>query len=145
MPLSRGRLVAIGVTIVGLPALVFRRGPPPHLAIKPETLTSIGPFDLTNTVLTSWIVVLTIIVVVYFGTRRRDLVPRGFQNVFEAAIEAFYVLAVRAAGALVRTPRPRGRRTGGRGAGASWCRPGLRSHPPETPAKSRRWPWPSSR
>jgi len=98
MPLSRGRLVTIGVIVVVLLGLVFLRGPTPHIAIKPETLTSIGPFDLTNTVLTSWIVVLTIIIIVYFGTRRRDLVPRGFQNVFEAAIEAFYGLVVSVAG-----------------------------------------------
>src|SRR3972149_739048 len=98
MPLSRGRLVTIGVIIMVLLGLVFLRGPTPHIAIKPETLTSIGPFDLTNTVLTSWIVVLTIIVIVYFGTRRRDLVPQGFQNVFEAAIEAFYGLVVSVAG-----------------------------------------------
>ena len=98
MPLSRGRLITIGVIVVVLLGLVFLRGPTPHIAIKPETLTSIGPFDLTNTVLTSWIVVLTIIVTVYFGTRRRDLVPRGFQNVFEAAIEAFYGLVVSVAG-----------------------------------------------
>jgi F-type H+-transporting ATPase subunit a len=98
MPLSRGRLITIGVIVMVLLGLVFLRGPTPHIAIKPETLTSIGPFDLTNTVLTSWIVVLTIIIVVYFGTRRRDLVPQGFQNVFEAAIEAFYGLVVSVAG-----------------------------------------------
>jgi len=98
MPLSRGRLITIGVIVVVLLGLVFLRGPTPHIAIKPEILTSIGPFDLTNTVLTSWIVVLTIIVIVYFGTRRRDLVPQGFQNVFEAAIEAFYGLVVSVAG-----------------------------------------------
>src|SRR3990172_4367669 len=98
MGLSRGRLITIGVIIVVLLGLVFLRGPTPHIAIKPETLTSIGPFDLTNTVLTSWIVVLTIIIVVYFGTRRRDLVPRGFQNVFESALEAFYNLVVSVAG-----------------------------------------------
>ncbi len=35
---------------------------------------------------------------VYLGTRRRDLVPRGFQNVFEAVLEAFYNLVVSMAG-----------------------------------------------
>ena len=98
MPLSRGRLITIAVIVVVVLGLVFLRGPTPHIAIKPETLTSLGPFDLTNTVLTSWIVVLTIIVTVYFGTRRRDLVPRGFQNMFEACLEAFYSLVVSVAG-----------------------------------------------
>src|SRR3990172_1954503 len=98
MPLSRGRLITIAVIVVVVLGLVFLRGPTPHIAIKPETLTSLRPFYLTNTVLTSWIVVLTIIVTVYFGTRRRDLVPRGFQNMFEAALEAFYSLVVSVAG-----------------------------------------------
>ena len=98
MGLSRGRLVAIGLIVLFLFGFVFLRGPTPHIAIKPETIDSFGPFDLTNTVLTSWIVVLVLIAVVYLGTRRRELVPRGFQNVFEAALEAFYNLVVSVAG-----------------------------------------------
>jgi F-type H+-transporting ATPase subunit a len=98
MGLSRGRLVAIGLIVLFLFGFVFLRGPTPHIAIKAETIKSFGPFDLTNTVLTSWIVVLVLIAVVYLGTRRRELVPRGFQNVFEAVLEAFYNLVVSVAG-----------------------------------------------
>src|SRR3990170_3870931 len=98
MGLSRGRIVAIGLIVLFLFGFVFLRGPTPHIAIKAETIKSFGPFDLTNTVLTSWIVVLVLIAVVYFGTRRRELVPRGFQNVFEAVLEAFYNLVVSVAG-----------------------------------------------
>src|SRR3972149_1110117 len=98
MGLSRGRLVAIGLIVLFLFGFVFLRGPTPHIAIKAETIQSFGPFNLTNTILTSWLVVLTIIVIVYFGTRRRDVVPRGFQNVFEAILEAFYDLVGRVAG-----------------------------------------------
>jgi F-type H+-transporting ATPase subunit a len=98
MGLSRGRLVAIGLIVLFLFGFVFLRGPTPHIAIKAETIQSFGPFNLTNTVLTSWIVVLVLIAVVYLGTRRRDLVPRGFQNVFESALEAFYNLVVSVAG-----------------------------------------------
>src|SRR3972149_1535912 len=95
---SRGRLVAIGLIVLFLFGFVFLRGPTPHIAIKAETIQSFGPFDLTNTILTSWIVVLVLIAVVYFGTRRRDLVPRGFQNLFESVLEAFYNLVVSVAG-----------------------------------------------
>src|SRR3990170_8849189 len=98
MGLSRGRLIGIGLLVLLLLGLVFLRGPTPHIAIKPETIDSFGPFDLTNTILTSWIVVIFLIAVVYFGTRRRELVPRGFQNLFEAALEAFYNLVVSVAG-----------------------------------------------
>jgi F-type H+-transporting ATPase subunit a len=98
MRLSRGRLVTIGLIILFLLGLIFLRGPTPHIAIKPETLTSLGPFDLTNTVMTSWIVVIILVVLIYVGTRRRDLVPRGAQNLFEAVLEAFYNLVVSVAG-----------------------------------------------
>jgi len=98
MRLSQGRLIAIGLVILALLGFVFLRGPTPHIAIKAETLTSLGPFNLTNTIMTSWIVVITMVVMVYVGTRRRDLVPRGVQNFFEATLEAFYSLVVSVAG-----------------------------------------------
>jgi F-type H+-transporting ATPase subunit a len=98
MRLSKGRLVALGLVVLLTFGLVFLRGPTPHIAVKAETLTSLGPFDLTNTVMTSWIVVVIIAAIIYVGTRRRDLVPRGVQNFFEAALEAFYGLVVSVAG-----------------------------------------------
>ncbi len=97
MRLSRGRLIVAGL-IATLLGFVFLRGPTPDIAIKAETLQSGGPINITNTMMTSWIVVIIIIAVVYLGTRRRDLVPRGFQNMFEAALEAFYNLIVGVAG-----------------------------------------------
>jgi F-type H+-transporting ATPase subunit a len=98
MRLSRGRLITLGLVVLFLLGFVFLRGPVPHISIKAETITSFGAFNLTNTILTSWIVVVIMVVLVYVGTRRRDLVPKGVQNVFEAALEAFYNLVVSIAG-----------------------------------------------
>jgi len=98
MRLSRGRLIAVGLVVLTLLGFVFLRGPTPAISIKAETLQSVGPINITNTMMTSWIVVIIMIAVVYLGTRRRDLVPRGFQNMFEAALEAFYNLIVSVAG-----------------------------------------------
>jgi F-type H+-transporting ATPase subunit a len=98
MRLSRGRLITLGLVVLFLLGFVFLRGPVPHISIKAETITSLGLFNLTNTLLTSWIVVVIMVVLVYVGTRRRDLVPKGVQNVFEAALEAFYNLVVSIAG-----------------------------------------------
>ncbi|MEE8369995.1 MAG: F0F1 ATP synthase subunit A [Dehalococcoidia bacterium] len=98
MRLSRGRIIALGFVILFLLGFVFLRGPTPHIAIKAETLQSFGPINVTNTMMTSWIVVIIMVAVVYLGTRRRDLVPRGFQNVFEAVLEAFYNFVVSVAG-----------------------------------------------
>src|SRR5947209_1982091 len=61
-------------------------------------LFSVGPIDVTNTMLTSWLVVLTMIIVVFLATRRWELVPRGAQNVVEAVVEAFFNLVVNVAG-----------------------------------------------
>ncbi|MFB3092925.1 MAG: F0F1 ATP synthase subunit A [Dehalococcoidia bacterium] len=98
MRLSRGRLIVAGLVALFLVGFVFLRGPTPHITIKAETLQSVGPIDVTNTMMTSWIVVIMMVAIVYVGTRRRDLVPRGFQNMFEAALEAFYNLVVSVAG-----------------------------------------------
>jgi F-type H+-transporting ATPase subunit a len=98
MKLSRGHLIAVGLVVLALLGFVFLRGPTPAIAIKPETIYSFGKVNVTNTIITSWIVVIVMIAVVYSGTRRRDLVPRGFQNLFEAALEAFYSLVVSVAG-----------------------------------------------
>ncbi len=98
MALSRGRLIAIAFIVLILFGFVFLRGPTPEIVIKAETLQSFGPVNLTNTMLTSWIVVALMIAIVYLGTRRRELVPRGFQNLFEAILEAFYNLVVSVAG-----------------------------------------------
>lgn len=77
---------------------IFFRGPTPHISIKPETLFSVGPIDVTNTMLTSWLVVATMVLVVFLATRRWEMVPRGAQNVVEAAVEAFYNLVLNVAG-----------------------------------------------
>jgi F-type H+-transporting ATPase subunit a len=85
---------------------VFLRGPTPHIAIKAEPLVETGllgdgwlmRFDITNTMLTSWIVVAFMIIVVYLATRRWEMVPRGVQNVVESVVEAFYNLVVSVAG-----------------------------------------------
>ncbi len=98
MRLSRGRLIAGGLIVLAVLGFVFLRGPTPAISIKAETIQTFGPVDITNTMLTSWIVVIIMITIVYLGTRRRDLVPRGFQNMFEAALEAFYNFVVSVAG-----------------------------------------------
>jgi F-type H+-transporting ATPase subunit a len=77
---------------------VFLRGPTPHIQIKPETLYSVWKINITNTMVTSWLVVALMIALVYLASRRRELVPRGVQNLLEAIIEGFYNLVVSIAG-----------------------------------------------
>jgi F-type H+-transporting ATPase subunit a len=91
-------LAIIGFIALFLVGFLFLRGPTPHIAIKAEALTSIGPIDLTNTMITGWVVVAFIVIFMFIATRTWTLIPSGIQNFVEAAFEAFYNLVVGIAG-----------------------------------------------
>jgi F-type H+-transporting ATPase subunit a len=58
-----------------------------EIRITPDVLFYIGPLPVTNTLLCTWLVIIGLILFFYFGTRRRDMVPRGMQNLVEWIIE----------------------------------------------------------
>lgn len=91
-------LVILGALTTFVLGFLFLRGPTPHIAIKAERLTSLGPVGITNTMITSWVIVVLIAVFVFVATRKWELVPSGIQNFFEAALEAFYNLVTGIAG-----------------------------------------------
>lgn len=70
----------------------------PSIAIAPDTIFYIGSYPVTNTFLCTWICIIVLLVLCYFGTRRRDMIPRGFQNAFEWMIEALLNLVEGIAG-----------------------------------------------
>jgi len=99
MKLSPKTILIIVISLVlFVVGFIFLRGPTPHIAIAAETLFSVGPVDVTNTMITSWIVVAVMVLVVMLATRRWELVPRGAQNVIEAVVEAFFNLVINVAG-----------------------------------------------
>jgi F-type H+-transporting ATPase subunit a len=98
MRVTRLRLAIAGLLVLILAGFVFLRGPTPHIEIKPETLYSVWKINITNTMVTSWLVVALMVALVYFASRRWELVPRGVQNLLEAIIEGFYNLVVGIAG-----------------------------------------------
>lgn len=57
------------------------------VAVRPEVLFVLGGFEVSNTLFTTWIVMILLLVFVYFGTRQLSMVPGGVQNVLEMAIE----------------------------------------------------------
>ncbi len=57
------------------------------IQIQPETIFYIGSFPITNTLIGTWISIIGLLLVFYFGTRRRDLIPSGMQNALEAVVE----------------------------------------------------------
>ena len=95
---SRGKIVAVLLFALFIVGFVFLRGPIPHISIKPETLFTAGSINFTNTMITSWVVVVVMIVGVLLVTRRWDMVPSGAQNAVEAVVEAFYGIVENVAG-----------------------------------------------
>ncbi|HEY6284865.1 MAG TPA: F0F1 ATP synthase subunit A [Ktedonobacteraceae bacterium] len=59
------------------------------IQVAPEVIIPIFPNGngITNTLLCCWLSIIIIIAVFYFGTRRRDLIPRGMQNFVELIVE----------------------------------------------------------
>ena len=53
---------------------------------------------ITNTLLCTWLSIIVLLVIFYFGTRRRDLIPSGLQNALEWIIEALQNLVEGVAG-----------------------------------------------
>lgn len=89
--LRTGGIVVALLVLLGV-GFFLLRGPKPHIEIKAEPLWTVGPVELTNTLFTSWIVVVIIIAFALFATRRLSFVPSGLQNAVEAIIEALYGL-----------------------------------------------------
>jgi len=84
-------LVGIGVKFVG--------GVSPTIIVAPEKVFHwplIG--SVTNTMFTSWFVVIFLIILAFSVGRRLSVVPSGFSGAVEAAVEAFYNIVVQVAG-----------------------------------------------
>jgi F-type H+-transporting ATPase subunit a len=76
----------------------------PKVSLAAEPIFYIGSFGVTNSLLTSWLVMIVLVVASLLATRRmprdlesasnEELVPRsGFQNALEMVIEGFYGMA----------------------------------------------------
>lgn len=81
--------IIAGVLILVLVGFFLFRLPQPIIELRPETLFSLGPFDVTNTIFTAWVMIALISIVTIVGTRRLSLIPHGFQNLFEAVVEGY--------------------------------------------------------
>ena len=59
---------------------------PPVSAAAP-TLFKVGPLEVTNSIVYTWVIAALIFIVVRLGTRNLKEVPSGLQNVIESAVE----------------------------------------------------------
>src|SRR6266516_2447599 len=57
------------------------------IKIQPDVIATPFGFPITNTLLCTWISIIVLVALFYAGTRRRDMIPRGIQNVAEWTVE----------------------------------------------------------
>lgn len=68
------------------------------VAVKPEIMFDFAGFEITNTLIVTWVAMLILILLGVFATRKMQLVPSGLQNVMEFAIEGIANLCESVAG-----------------------------------------------
>lgn len=61
-----------------------------HLPLKPDILFQIGPLEVTNSMVVTWVVAAGIIVCAQLATRKITPVPKGLQNFWEWMVESLY-------------------------------------------------------
>lgn len=91
-------LIALAVLALMGVGLVFLKMPPPTIIVAPETVFHAGSLNITNTMFTSWFVVVLLVVGGVIAGRGVKLVPSGFSAYIEAAVMAFYGLVEQVAG-----------------------------------------------
>jgi F-type H+-transporting ATPase subunit a len=70
------------------------------IQIQPEVIFYLGPLPVTNALLGTWISIIFLFLVFFLGTRRRDLIPSGMQNVVEWIVEYLLNLTESVAGTV---------------------------------------------
>ena len=94
---SRLRLAALAVVALVLVNLVIPRPPKPTIQLSAELVPILG-LRVSNSMLATWLAMLTLIGVSFRATRRMKLVPGRLQNAAEWAIEALLNTAQRITG-----------------------------------------------
>ena len=83
-----------GLLLILLILSFFVPSEPPHVALSGEPLLPNGPAWFTNSLLTTFVIDLLIILIAYLATRDMKVVPSGLQNFVEMVIEYLYGLAL---------------------------------------------------
>ncbi|HTE86094.1 MAG TPA: F0F1 ATP synthase subunit A [Dehalococcoidia bacterium] len=90
--------VAAILAAIGVGVFVFK-GVAPAVILPSEPIFQIGPWAVRNTILTSWLVIVFLVVTSLLATRGMALVPvRSLQNFVEALLEWMYGIVEDAAG-----------------------------------------------
>lgn len=92
-------LVIIGIILVALCVSSAAMGPlgskiiqinKPHVVLPSEAMFHVGGFNITNTLISSWITIILLLVLFFFATRKMKLIPGRLQNFAEVLVEGAY-------------------------------------------------------
>ncbi len=85
-------LYLLGIVVLVVLGGMFLRFELPPISVSAEHLPNmyLGPLPITNSLLTSWVVVILLIAMAYFATRNMQMVPSGLQNLLEWIVEQLY-------------------------------------------------------
>ena len=83
---------ALGAEAVVTPAEPGQVAAEEHhgLSTKADTITTIGKFPITNSMLVTWVVALGVIIFAQIATKNMKAVPEGAQNFWEWMVESLY-------------------------------------------------------
>jgi F-type H+-transporting ATPase subunit a len=60
-----------------------------EVSIKPEILTSLGPLPITNSLITTYVIIAAILIIAFRGLRKLKEIPGHFQLIQEAIVETW--------------------------------------------------------
>lgn len=85
-------VAVIAVAVLGWVALglIVARGPQPEIIVPAEIITTLGPLNVSNTLISAWAAMIILAAVTFLGTRAMKLVPRGAQNFLESSVEFLF-------------------------------------------------------
>ena len=69
-----------------------------NISLSAEKIAEIGNFPISNSLLTTWIVMAILIIIAFISTKNINLIPSGLQNIIEWLLEALYGLIESVAG-----------------------------------------------
>jgi F-type H+-transporting ATPase subunit a len=89
---------AIGQKITGINLPSWMSVPKPTVELPGEAVFQLGPLPVTNTIITSWLTILVLLIITFTVTRKPRLIPTRIQSVLEFALEWVYNLCKDVAG-----------------------------------------------
>lgn len=61
-----------------------------EISLAAEKIAHLGPIPITNSMVTSWIATVILVLLAFFASRNIKIVPKGIQNVFEMIVEMLF-------------------------------------------------------